>query len=148
MKPIILAIAAMSLLSATCNNSLQYPTYVKTEGTKLENLSLGGSSAMRTNLVFNNPNGFGISLKEADLKIYLEGNYVGDCEQPNQIDVKAKSNFSFPIVAKFNSMKMMSTALSLMSKKEIAYRIAGTIKAGKNGVFIKVPVSIEDKYLR
>jgi LEA14-like dessication related protein len=147
MKKIIFTLITFSLLSATCNQNLQYPTYVKNENTRLENLNLGGNSSFITNLVFNNPNAFGISLKEADLKVYLDGNYICDADQPSQIDVKAKSNFSFPIVAKFNTLKMAGSMLGLIGKKEIKYRIAGSIKAGKSGVFIKIPVSVEDKYV-
>jgi LEA14-like dessication related protein len=96
--------------------------------------------------VYDNPNNFAISVKETDLKIYIEDIYVADAEQVNEIKVAKKSKFSFPIVAKFSAMKLMSNALSMIGKKDFHYRIEGTAKIGKGGVFIKVPVKVNDVF--
>jgi LEA14-like dessication related protein len=134
------------LLSATCKDAIKSPEYLGTEGTKIENLSFGGNSTIRTNLLYENPNNFGINIKETDLKIYIEDIYVADAEQPEALAVKAKSKFTFPIVAKFSAMKLLGNALTMLGKKEFKYKIDGTAKIGKGGVFIKVPVKVSDVY--
>jgi LEA14-like dessication related protein len=137
----------LSLLSATCKDAIQSPEYLGTADTAIKNLSFGGNSTIQTNLLYNNPNNFGISIKQTDLKIYIEDIYVADAEQPNPIQVKAKSKFTFPIVAKFSAMKLLGNALSMLGKKEFRYKIEGTAKLGKGNIFIKVPVKVSDVYV-
>jgi LEA14-like dessication related protein len=142
----IIILLSFSLLAARCKDAVQSPIYLGTEGTGLENLGLAGNTTIRTNLLYQNPNKFGISIKETDLKIYVEDIYVADAEQPTEIKVAANSKFSFPIVAKFSAMKLMKNALGMLGKKQFNYRIEGTAKIGKAGVFIKVPVKVADVY--
>jgi LEA14-like dessication related protein len=142
----IIFILAFSLIAAKCKDAVQAPTYLGTANTKLENVSFGGNSSIRTNLLYENPNNFGISIKETDLKVYIEDIYVADAEQPSEIKVMAKSKFTFPIIAKFSAMMLLSNALGMIGKKELKYRIEGSAKIGKQGVFIKVPVKVADIY--
>jgi LEA14-like dessication related protein len=145
-QPILLLLICFSLLAATCKDAVKPPEYIGTDGTKIENLSFGGNSTIRTNLLYNNPNNFGISIKETDLKIFVEDIYVADAEQPAEIKVAKHSKFSFPIVASFSAMKLMKNALGMIGKSEFKYRIEGSAKIGKAGVFIKVPVKVNDVY--
>ena len=145
-KVLFFAIAVLIILSSsTCKDALKTPTYIGTENTKLENIGVQ-NTAIATNIKYYNPNNFGISIKETELKIFIEGDYMADAEQIMPTDVAKNSNFSFPVIAKFNPLKMLGKAMLFMSKKPIHYKIVGTAKIGKGAFFIKVPVNIEDVY--
>ncbi len=145
MKNIFIIAIAICLLAANCNNTVQSPTFIKHQNMKLGSINLSGGS-ITTDLVFNNPNNFGLQLKQTDIKIYLDDEYMGDAEQTSNVKINAKSNFVLPIVAKFNTSQAFTKAISLLGKKEINYKISGTAKVGKGGIFIKVPIAVKDKY--
>ncbi len=147
MKKIIVILATATLLMASnCKNAIQTPSYIGVENTKLDNLNFAGNTSISTQLVYNNPNNFGLSIKQTDLQVYIEDNFVGNAEQVAELKVPAKSNFSFPVKATFNTMKMLGNVLSYLGKKELKYKISGTAKLGKGGVFVKVPISITETY--
>ncbi len=144
---LVSVVILVTVLSASsCKQSIQAPIYVGSQNLKLDALSLTGG-AIKTDLEFNNINNFGISIKETALKVYIEDEYIADANQANEIKVEAKKHFMFPVVAKFNPASLLPKILKWGGKKELNYRIEGNAKVGKAGVFIKVPVKVEDKYV-
>jgi LEA14-like dessication related protein len=146
MKRLFFIGTTITLLAANCKDAIQTPTFVKHQNMKLGSISMSGGS-ISTDLVFNNPNKFGLQLKETDIKIYLENEYMGDAEQSNAIKINATSDFVLPIIAKFNTAQAFTKVMGLLGKKEVNYEIKGTAKVGKGNLFIKVPINVQDKYI-
>jgi LEA14-like dessication related protein len=150
MKQIILSFAllviGLTFMSSSCEDAIKYPTFVRNENTRLGNFNLGGQASINTDLVFNNPNAFGLQVKDADLKIFINDVYVADAAQPQQVNIGARTNFTLPVTASFDASKILSTALSLLGKKQVNYSIQGGIRVGKQNLFVRVPVSFSDVY--
>jgi LEA14-like dessication related protein len=141
----ILLVAILTLGSVRCNNPVQKPVFVKIKDAKLGGFSLTNANAkMTATLVFTNPNAFGVQAKDAKLKLFVEGNYVGDIAQASTIDVAAKSNFDLPLIANFDLRKSLGSMVGLLGKKDLKYKIDGTIRVGKADIFVNVPVLVED----
>jgi LEA14-like dessication related protein len=137
--------SVLILGSIQCNNPVQAPTFVKVKDTKVSGFSITNAKAkMSATLVFNNPNAFGVKAKDANLKLYIEDTYVGDVMQAAAIDVPAKSEFNLPILADFDLKKSLGSMMGLLGKKQLKYKIDGTIRVGKADVFVSVPVKVED----
>jgi LEA14-like dessication related protein len=138
--------AIIAILTASnCKESIKAPEYVGSKNLNLDALSLTGG-AIKTDLEFNNINNFGISVKETDLKVYIENEYIADAQQINEIKVEANNTFLFPIIAKFNPTSLLPKILKWSGKKSLNYKIEGTAKVGKAGIFIRVPVQVNDVY--
>ncbi len=133
------------LTASNCKQSIKAPEYIGSKNLKLDALSLTGG-AVKLDLEFNNPNSFGISVKETNVKVYIEDDYIADAVQGNEIKVEANKQFLFPLVAKFNPTALLPKAMKWGLKKELRYKVNGTAKVGKGGVYIKVPVAISDVY--
>jgi LEA14-like dessication related protein len=140
-------VALLFLINTGCKDVVKQPTFVKTEDTRITGLNLtNGTAKLTTKLVFKNENSFGVEAKDAQMKLYVEGAYVADITQPQLIKVEANQDFSIPLSAQINLQKTLGSVIGMLGKKSIAYKVEGTVKVGKKGVFVSVPVKVEDQY--
>lgn len=140
---LILFIACLFLQSAGCNN-IKELDYKGIQSTEIQSLGLR-NAALRINLEYYNPNKFGIDVKETNLSIYLNDAFVAVADQPEKTQIPKLSNFTFPVVAHFDPLKILGTAFQSLFNKKSKLRIEGTAKLGKGGVYIKVPVQITEE---
>lgn len=54
------------------------------------------SSTFKLDLIYYNPNNFGLQLKRTDLDIFIDSNYLGHTEQDYQIDIPKEGNLLYP----------------------------------------------------
>jgi LEA14-like dessication related protein len=148
LRPLAICFALLVVLtSSMCKDAIKEPVFIKIQDTKVSNFSMANANAkLSSSLLFHNPNNFGLQAKDANLKVYVENQYVGDAMQANAVNVKANSDFAFPIIADFDLKNTLSSMMSLLGKSELKYRVEGTIRVGKAEMFVKVPVKVEDVY--
>lgn len=132
------------LQSAGCGNNIKELEYKGIQKTQIRNLSLS-NAAIQIDLSYYNPNKFGIDVKETNLSIYLNDKFVALADQPEKTQIPREANFTFPIVAHFDPFKILGTAITSLFSKQNKISIQGTAKLGKSGVFIKVPIAIEEQ---
>ncbi len=132
------------LQASSCNNSIKELEYKGIQRTSLESLQFN-KTALRIELGYYNPNNFGVDVKETNLAIYLNDKFIAQAEQPEKTQIPKLAQFSFPVVAYFDPLKVLGTAFSSLFSKKNTVRIQGTAKLGKNGVYIKVPVNISEQ---
>jgi len=96
--------------------------------------------------VYNNPNNFGVSVKEADVDVYVDSIYLGKFLQPQLTQVKGKSDFAIP----FEGTVSVKNALQLngreMLRRPVSIRAVGKVKVGKAGVFVTKDISYQGKH--
>lgn len=139
-----LSLLAMLLQSAGCGNDIKELEYKGVTKTELKTLSLS-QAAIQVDLKYFNPNRFGIDVKETSLNFYLNDRFVAVADQPNKTQIPRESEFIFPIVAHFDPFKVLGPALTSVFNKKNKIGIQGSAKLGKGGVYIKVPVQIEEQ---
>ncbi len=104
-----------------------------------------GSSSVKMNLVYYNPNNFGLQLKRTDLDIYIDGTYLGHTSQDHQITIPKLTEFSLPISMEVDMKNVFKNALNTLLSKEVTVKVTGRIKLGKANVFFGMPVNYEGK---
>lgn len=135
-------------LSALSCNSIKEIEYIGIKETKIESIGLQ-KGVVKTVMRYYNPNNFGLDIKETNLEVYANGNFLGTAENAERYAVPKKDTFDFPIFVHFNPIKMLSLVAMNTSLKKVKLNVKGTAKVGKKGVFIRVPIDvIEDVVIR
>src|SRR5438045_3670055 len=84
-SPLLLAFSAALLFMTSCREpkDLEYRTFKNLSSDKLG----FSTSTFKVDLVYYNPNNFGLQLKRTDLDVYIDSNYLGHTAQDYQINI-------------------------------------------------------------
>lgn len=91
---------------------------------------------------FYNPNKSGMTLKDADIDLYINDKFVGKAFLEDKYDVPGLDTFLLPVSLKADLKNVLPNALSLALDKEVKVGLKGFVKAGR-GVFISIPINYE-----
>ena len=94
-------------------------------------------------LRFYNPNRYGLSLKDGDIDAWFNDKYLGKAMLDERTKVPARDTFLMPVAITAGLENIITNALDVFSKKEVLVRLQGAVKAGKAGIYIRVPVRYE-----
>jgi LEA14-like dessication related protein len=103
------------------------------------------TSTVSADLFYYNPNNLGLQMKRAELDVYIDNRYLGHSLLDTLILIPKKDTFSIPVVMEVEMKNLFPNAFSLLTKTEIDLRIEGTVKVGKGGIFLNVPVKYQGK---
>lgn len=95
-------------------------------------------------LQFYNPNGYGMTLKDAIVKVYLNEQYIGEARLTQAFYAPRRDTFLLPVSLKADLTGFLSNALALAFNQEVAIRLLGTVKVGR-GVFITIPIDYKGR---
>ena len=123
-------------------NSIKDIEYIGVKEAKLQSLGIK-KGTVKVILQYHNPNKFGLDLKETQLEVFINDKYVGIAENPEKFKVPKLSNFDFPVYVHFNPIKALGMA-GLLNAKVVNLHVKGSTKAGKGGVYIRVPVDVTE----
>ena len=93
------------------------------------------SSAIKMDLIYYNPNNFGLQLKSTNLDIYIDSTYLGHTSQEYQITIPKRREFTVPISVDVDMKNLLKNALNTSFKKEVMVKVTGTVKVGKMNVY-------------
>ncbi len=93
------------------------------------------TSTFKLDLVYYNPNNFGLQLKSTDLDIYVDSNYLGHTAQEYQITIPRRGEFIIPVEIEVDMKNAYKNAIPALMGKEIWLKITGKVKLGKANVF-------------
>src|SRR3954452_18997298 len=120
------------LLCAVCL-SCKKPTafdYREVKNIKISNLSLT-TSKVSMDLVFYNPNNFGVNLKNVNCDISIDSNYLGRFNLDTLMHIPKTSEFTVPTSMVVNMKGILKSSLSLLFNNEVNVAAKGTSKVGK-----------------
>jgi LEA14-like dessication related protein len=140
----ILSILTISLivLSSCGTSNLKEPEYRDIRNIRLINLGPLQSTA-GVDLVYYNPNKFGVQLESARGDIYVDSSYFGQFELNEKVQVKKRSEFILPATIKVDMISAIKNQRDLLNKKEALVRVQGTAMVKKAGFSKEVPISYE-----
>jgi LEA14-like dessication related protein len=104
------------------------------------------SSVFNIDLVYYNPNNFGLDLKRTNLDIYIDNNYLGHTEQDYQIHIPKRGEFTLPVKIDVDMKNAYKNALPALFGKEVMLKVTGKIKIGKANVYKTFDVNYEGKH--
>jgi LEA14-like dessication related protein len=143
MKPILpTLIISLIILSSCGTNHIQEPEYRDVRNIRLINLGPLQSTA-GVDLVYYNPNKFGVQVSTARGDIYIDSSYFGQFELDEKVQVKKRSEFILPATVKVDMISAIKNQRDLYKKKEALVRIQGTAVVKKSGFSKEIPISYE-----
>ena len=139
--PYPLGVILLVVLATSCQapKDLVYKDFTNL---KLEKLGFGSSTLM-LDLIYYNPNNFGLQLKSTDLDIFIDGNYLGHSAQDYQITIPKLADFTLPLQVDVDMKNLLKNALTSILGREVMVKITGKVKLGKANVFKIFPVNYE-----
>ncbi|MBK7885639.1 MAG: LEA type 2 family protein [Chitinophagaceae bacterium] len=138
----ILPIAIFAMASCSTPKDLVYKDF--------KNLSVDkmgfASSAIKMDLIYYNPNNFGLQLKRTELDIYINDNFLGHSSQILQISIPKRADFEMPLKVDVDMKNIFKNSFSSLFTDEVTVKVTGRITIGKANVFKSFPVNYEGKH--
>ena len=103
------------------------------------------NTVLTMDLCLYNPNYYGLKLKNTDVDVYINDRYVGKALIREKVAIPKRDTFTLPILLRVDLVQAIPDAVQLLITKEITLKLTGIIRAGKHGMFVKIPVSYEGK---
>lgn len=143
-KSPLLSLVLLALLGFTACRQPEIPEYQA-----LENFSLGkigmNETVVSADLKYYNPNNYELQFRRADLAIAINNKPVGNTVLDTLIRIPKKDTFYVPVQMKVNMKQLLGNAFSLLLNNELDIKVNGTIRMGRSGFFMNLPVNYEGK---
>jgi len=136
-----MAIILISVLATACQSPKEL-VYRDFKNVKVEKAGFAATT-LKVDLIYYNPNNFGLQLKYTDLDIYVDNNYLGHSSQDYQITIPKLAEFTLPLAIDVDMKNLLKNSLSSLLGKEVMVKITGTVKLGKANVYKTFPVNYE-----
>jgi LEA14-like dessication related protein len=104
------------------------------------------SADIGLNVVYYNPNSFGVTAKETAVDVYVDSIYLGKFIQPQATEVSKNAEFIIPLVGKVDIASALKLNRKDLLKRDILLRANGNIKVGKAGVFITKDINYSGRH--
>ena len=139
--PLLLLVLSILPLACSTPKALEYRTF---KNFTIEKLGFS-STAIKLDLIYFNPNNYGIELKTTDIDIFINDAYLGHSNQDYQISIPKKEEFSIPLKIDVDMRNLLKNGLNTFLRNEVTVKITGSIRVGKANVFMSFPVLYEGK---
>ncbi len=108
--------------------------------------SLGfGKSTIKMNLVYFNPNNFGVDLKHIDCDVFLDNKFLGKYLLDTTMHINKRSEFVVPSTMQVDMKNLFRNSLHALLSKELDIQLKGNTKLGKGGIYINIPFTYQTK---
>lgn len=97
-------------------------------------------------LHYFNPNNFKLTLKRADLEVFLENRFVGQTQLDTLLEIPARDSFSIPVKMGVNMKNLFPNLLTLVLKDEVEVKLEGSAKVTRSGITLNIPVHYTGKH--
>jgi LEA14-like dessication related protein len=119
--------------------------YRNVKNVKIEKLGFE-KSTLSMELVYFNPNGFGVDLRKVDADIYIDNHYLGKYQLDTLMHIQRKAEFILPSRIQVDMRGIFKNALSVLFNREVLLHVKGTTKVGKAGFFKTIPFDYEARH--
>jgi LEA14-like dessication related protein len=103
-------------------------------------------STVSMDLVYFNPNKYGVSLKHVDCDVYLDNRFVGKFILDTTMNIPREAEFTLPARMQVDMKNVFKNTLNVLFSKEVLVGAKGTTRVGKGGIFINVPFNYEGRH--
>jgi hypothetical protein len=100
----------------------------------VENVGFSGAD-LKVDVVYYNPNNFGLELNRTDLDIFVDSTFLGHSTQDLQVKIPRRENFSIPLKVALDMKNLLKNGLTSLFNKQVVVRVAGKVRVGKAGVY-------------
>lgn len=148
MKSIISTLLIGLLVFTSCGTKdVKEPEFRDISNVRLVELGVLQSTA-GVDLIYYNPNNFGVQLSEARGDVYVDNAFLGRFNLQDKVSVSKRSEFVVPALIKLDMIGAIKNQRELLKKKEVLVRIDGFARVSKAGFSREVPIKYESSTLR
>ena len=122
----------------TACNKPQSFEYRGMQNLKVDSVGLAEAKSV-SNLVYFNPNNFGVDLRNVNCDVYINHNYLGKYVLDTLMRITKRSEFVIPSSMHVDMKNVFKNALEHFFSKQVLVDLRGSTKVGKSGIFITVP---------
>lgn len=123
---------------------LKNPEFKGIEDVQTNKLGLKNST-LSLNLLYFNPNKTGLKLKNADGKVWIDGDFLGTFIIDSLINILPRADFRLPVELDIDMKNVFKNSIAAFLRNEVNLKITGMARVGKAGLFINYPVDYEGK---
>jgi len=138
-------IATTLLPGWACKSSIKEPNFAGARNFSIEKIGLQ-ESYIGMDLHYFNPNNFKLTLKRADLEVFLENRFVGQTQLDTLLEIPARDSFSIPVKMGVNMKNLFPNLLTLALKDEVEVKLEGSAKVTRSGITLNIPVHYTGKH--
>lgn len=144
MKKIIFTLGAAVLFLAACKttSNVQEPEFRDVKDVRLVNAGVLNTTA-GIDLIYYNPNNFGVELTGARGDVYVDGQYLGKFNLNDKVNIKRKAEFVIPALVSVVNLGLVKNQRDIYKKKEVTIRVDGFARLRKAGFSKEIPVKYE-----
>ena len=143
MKIVISTLALGLILLTSCGTAnIKEPEYRDIRDVKVLEIGLLQSTA-GIDLIYYNPNNFGVTLSEARGDVYVDNEYLGRFSLDETVHVNKRSEFVVPALIKLDMIGAIKNQQDILKKKEVLVRIDGMARVKKAGISRDLPIRFE-----
>ena len=110
---------------------------------RLENLS-GDKSQVSLNLIYYNPNSFGVDLKNVNCNVFIDSMYVGKFNLDTMMHISRNAEFSLPAHFEVSLANVLKSSINILFN-EVTISAQGTTRVGKAGFYKTIPIRYSRK---
>lgn len=132
------------ILLASCATPKAFD-YRDVRNIKLDQLGFDKTS-LDMDLVYYNPNSFGVDLKKVDADVYIDNHYLGKFNLDTLMHIPKRSEFTLPSKIAIDLKGFYKNALTMVMSNEVLVNVKGTTRVGKAGIFTTVPFNYEGRH--
>lgn len=144
MKTLSTILIASALFLGACKNAknVSEPEFRDISNVHVIEIGLLNTTA-GANMIYYNPNNFGIQLSSARGDVYIENKYFGSFTLDQEVAVRKRSEFELPVTIKIDNLNALKDQGNILKKKEALVRIEGFAYVRKAGFSKEIPIRYE-----
>ena len=143
MKRLILILAPAALFLGSCKSErIKEPQYREIQNVRIMEVGLLQTTA-GLDLVYYNPNDFGVTLSEARGDVYIDNMFFGRFGISDKVSVRKHQEFIVPTVLKMDNISAIKNHREIWKKKQASIRIEGFATVKKAGFNKEIPIKYE-----
>jgi LEA14-like dessication related protein len=142
MRSILYSFLVVALLSCSKPQGFDYRDI---RNFRVEKLGFE-KSTISMDLIYFNPNNFGVQLRKVDCDVYIEDQYLGKYQLDTLMSIPKKAEFVLPSRMEVDMRNVFKNTFSVLFSKEVLVKVQGTTRVGKGNFFINVPVNYEGRH--
>ncbi|MBV9960619.1 MAG: hypothetical protein JO072_00100 [Parafilimonas sp.] len=129
--------AAFMVLMIACKKPQSFE-YRGMQNLRIDSVGLVNSK-ISLDLMYFNPNNFGVDLRNVNCEVYINHNYLGNYHLDTLMHIAKRSEFILPSSMLVDMKNVYKNALGTLLSKQVLVELKGSTRVGKSGIFITVP---------
>jgi len=141
-KMIFTLIVGLGFLASCKTANIKEPEYREIQNVRITDVGLLQTTA-GLDLVYYNPNDFGVTLSQARGDVYIDNMYFGRFSISDKVTVHKHQEFIIPAELKMDNISAVKNHREIFKKKQAVIRIEGFATLKKAGFNKEVPIKYE-----